>query len=108
MKEAGLEKYYQGVYGGLSFETHALNTTMEMDVNAEGMFLKWIRNPEDGGTTFALACDFSIHSLEKIYEYLRDGEEEKKEFRSFFKDFCKKKDIASHNLDMIRTENRCK
>ena len=102
MKETGYEKYYQGIYGGLSFETHALNSTMEMNAVEEGIRLKWIRNPEGGGSTFSLACTFSISALHKIYQYLKDGEEEKREFKSYFMDFRQKRDIAAHNLDMIK------
>ncbi len=103
MKETGYEKYYDGIYGGLSFESHGLNATMGMDVDKNGFLLKLIRNPEGGGTTFELACAFSIGVLHKIYQYLEDGTDEMAEFKDFFKDFVKKRDIASHNLDMIRT-----
>lgn len=101
MKETGYEKYYDAIYGGLSFESHGLNATMGMNVNESGYSLKWIRNPKGGGTTFALACDFSIGLLQKIYQYLEDGESEKAEFKVFFEDFEKKRDLASNDLDMI-------
>ena len=102
MKEVGYEQYYQSIYGGLSFETHALNSTMDMSVNENGISLKYIRNPVGGSSTFSLACTFSMEALKALYEYLNDGEEEKREFRAFFLDFQKKRDIATHNLDMIR------
>ncbi|RKJ52650.1 hypothetical protein D7Y09_13870 [bacterium 1XD42-1] len=102
MKETGYEQYYQSIYGGLSFETHALNSTMDLSVDESGLSLKYIRNPVGGGSTFALACTFSMGALKALYEYLNDGEEEKREFRAFFLDFQKKRDIATHNLDMIR------
>lgn len=101
MKETGYERYYQSIYGGLSYETHALNSTMEMNVGKDGISLKWIRNPEGGGSTFSFACTFSIGALQKIYEYLNDGEE-KREFRKFFIDFEQMRDIACHNLDKIK------
>lgn len=102
MKETGYEQYYQSIYGGLSFETHALNSTMDMSVNENGISLKYIRNPVGGSSTFSLACAFSMGALNALYEYLNDGEEEKREFRAFFLDFQKKRDIAIHNLDMIK------
>ena len=103
MKETGYEKYYDAIYGGLSFESHGLNATMGLNVDEVGYSLKWIRNPEGGGSTFGLACSFSVGLLHKIYQYLGDGENEIAEFKAFFKDFVKKRDIASHNLDMIRS-----
>ena len=52
MKETGYEKYYDAIYGGLSFESHGLNATMGLNVDEVGYSLKWIRNPEGGGSTF--------------------------------------------------------
>jgi hypothetical protein len=103
MKETGYEKYYDAIYGGLSFESHGLNATMGMNVNEDGYSLKFIRNPEGGSTTFGLACSFSIGVLHKIYQYLEDEESEIEEFKVFFEEFVKKRDIASCNLDMIRS-----
>lgn len=103
MKETGYERYYRGIYGGLSYETHALNSTMDMSVDENGISVKRIRNPEGGGTTFSLACTFSISALKKLYEYLNDGEDEKRKFQDFYIDFIQKRDITSHNLDMIRS-----
>ena len=103
MKETGYEKYYDAIYGGLSFESHGLNATMGINVDEDGYSLKWIRNPESGGSTFELACNFSVGLLYKIYQYLGDGESEIAEFKVFFEDYVKKRDIASHNLDMIRS-----
>lgn len=101
MKEVGYEKYYDAIYGGLSFESHGLNATMGMSVDKNGIALKRIRNPKDGSATFELVCSFSIGALQKIYQYLEDGESEKAEFRSFFEDFVKKRNIVCHNLDII-------
>lgn len=102
MTETGYEKYYEGIYGGLSYETHAYNSTMDICFDSEGMIcLKPVRNPADGGSTFSLTCNFAIGLLAKIYKYLGDGETEKKEFKSFFIDFKNERDIVSHNLDMI-------
>lgn len=103
MKAVGYEKYYDGIYGGLSFESHGLNATMGMNVDENGFSLKWIRNPEGGSSTFELACSFSIGVLHKIYEYLGDGESEIAEFREFFVDFVEKRKMAGQNLDKIRS-----
>ena len=80
-----------------------MNATIGMNVDEGGYLLKWIRNPEEGGSTFRLVCSFSVGLLYKIYRYLGDGENEIAEFEAFFKDFVKKRDIASYNLDMIRS-----
>lgn len=103
MKETGYEKFYDGIYGGLSFESHGLNATMGMSADENGLSLKWIRNPEGGRTTFELACSFSISALHNIYGYLEYGKNEIAEFRDFFADFIEKRNIAGHNLDMIHT-----
>lgn len=108
MKETGYEQYYRGIYGGLSFETHALNSTMDMSVDENGISLKYIRNPVGGSSTFSLACAFSMAGLGALYEYLNDGEEEKREFREFFRVFQEKRDIVIHNLDMIKNAQSSK
>lgn len=102
MKEVGYEKYYDGIYGGLSFEAHGLNATMGMTSDGGGLSLKRIRNPENGRNTFELTCNFSIGALHKIYQYLGDGKSEIDEFRDYFVDFVDKRNIAGHNLDMIQ------
>lgn len=101
MKEIGYEKYYDAIYGGLSLESHGLNATMGMSANENGLYLKWIRNPEGGRTTFELACYFSIRALKKIYQYLGYEKSKIAEFKDFFIDFVEKRKIACHNLDMI-------
>ena len=63
MKETSYEKYYDAIYGGLSFESHGLNATMGINVDEDGFSLKCIRYPEGGGTTFGLACSFSIGGI---------------------------------------------
>lgn len=40
--------------------------------------------------------------LVTLSEYLNDGEEEKQEFREFFRVFQENRDIVIHNLDMIK------
>ena len=103
MKEIGYEKYYDGIYGGLSFESHGLNATMGMRADENELSLKWIRNPEGGKSTFELACIFSIGALHKIYQYIGYEKSEIDEFEDFFKDYVNKRKIAAHNLDMIRS-----
>ena len=103
MKEIGYdEKCYDNIYGGLSYETHAYNSTMDISFDEKGICLKPIRNPVDGSTALSLTCTFCIGLLRKIYEYLGDGEEEQKEFIEFFVDFRNKRDIACQNLDKIK------
>lgn len=101
MKETGYEKYYDAIYGGLSFESHGLNATMGITADENGYLLKYIRNPEGGGSTFDLVCSFSLGALCKIYQYLGDGKTEKAEFKAFFDDFTKKRVIVGQKLDMI-------
>ena len=103
MQEVGYEKYYDGIYGGLSFESHGLNATMGMSINENGFSLKWIRNPENGGATFDIVCNFSMGVLKNIYKYLGDGKSEIAEFRDFFMEFKEKRNIASSNLDKIKS-----
>ena len=73
-----------------------------MSVDEKGISLKYIRNPVGGSSTFSLACTFSVGALKILYGYLNDEEEEKREFRAFFLDYQKKRDITIHNLDMIK------
>lgn len=101
MKETGYGEYYDGIYSGLSFEIHGFNATMGIGINNNKLGLKRIRNFEEGEATFKLICSFSIGLLIKVYQYLGDGEDEKSEFKEFFKDFVIKRDIAAKNLDMI-------
>lgn len=102
MQETGHEIYYESIYGGLSYETHALNSTMGINVDINGISLKRIRNLEGGSSIFSLVYSFSMSGLMKIYEYVNDGDDEKREFQNFFMDFKKKKDIIINNLDKIR------
>lgn len=101
MKETGYEKYYESIYGGLSHETHALNSTMDINFDINGATLKPIRNLQLGSSIFSLICTFSMSGLVKIYQYLNDGEDEIREFKSFYIDFQQKRNIVIHNLDMI-------
>lgn len=103
MKEVDKEKYYDGIYGALSLESHGLNATTKMKIKDNGINLKRIRSPEGGGSSFALACGFSIGVLKKIYQYLGDGENEKAEFNEFFKSFVKERDIVLQYLDDIQS-----
>lgn len=103
MNETGYEKYYESIYGGLSHETHALNSTMDINFDINGVTLKPIRNLQAGSSIFSLVCTFSMSGLMKIYKYLNDAEYEKTEFHDFFIDFQQKRDTAIYNLDMIRS-----
>lgn len=104
MKATGHETYYESIYGGFSYEIHALNSMMDMNIDMDGISLKRIRNFEKGSTTFSIVCTFSISGLTKLYEYMNDGDEEKREFNSFYIDFAEKRDIVIHNLNMIRSD----
>lgn len=102
MHEVELEKYYTGIYGTLSFETHALNTTMSMKFNDDGSFTPdYIRSPIGGGNTFSLTCTFALSALRNIYTYLGDGVEEKMEFVAFYQEFREKQAIIEKRLGMI-------
>lgn len=101
MNETGYGQYYDGIYNGLSLETHGLNATMAMHPDEDGFLLKWIRDPSGGGTTFSLVCAFSISTLDKLYRYLGDGKDEYAEFRDFFSSFIVKRDQTIDALDSI-------
>lgn len=102
MTEVGLEKYYSGIYGGLSFETHALNASTEMKFKEDGnVYLNRIRSPHDGNSTFSLACTFAVSALFKLYKYLGDGAEESVESLKFFKEFQEQRDVVDDNLSRI-------
>lgn len=103
MKETGYEKYYQGLYGGLSYETHSLNSTMGINVTENGFFLKKIRSMEEGSSTFSISCTFSVALLQDLYNYLEDGEDEKREFRNFFLSYQDKRKKIEKHLDAIKS-----
>ena len=103
MKETGYEKYYQGLYGGLSYETHSLNSTMGINVTENGFFLKKIRSMEEGSSTFSISCTFSVALLQDLYNYLEDGEDEKREFRIFFLSYQDKRKKIEQHLDAIKS-----
>ena len=102
METVGLDKYYTGIYGSLSFETHALNASVEMWFKEDGsVYVNMIRSPHNGSTTFSLACTFAISALHKLCEYLGDGTEEKEEFRKFFEEYQKQRETVEYNLNKI-------
>ncbi len=102
MKAVGLGEYYTGIYGGLSFETHALNATKEMRFNNDGsVCINRIRSPHDGGSIFSLSCMFAISALNMLYEYLGDGPDEKAEFREYFEWYQRSRENVVKNLDRI-------
>lgn len=98
MKETGYKDYYRGLYGGLSYETHSLNSAMGMEITENGFFLKKIRNLEDAHCTFSLTCSISMSLLKDLYKYLNDGEEEKQEFKLFFIDYEKQRKHVEKDL----------
>ena len=61
MKETGYEMYYSSIYGGLSYETHALNSTMDMSIGTDGICLKPILS-----ATNELTAPLSSHILSEI------------------------------------------
>lgn len=79
-----------------------MNATTGINVDEDGYLLKWICNPESGGSTFEFACNFFAGVSYRIYWYLEDGKSEIAEFKVFFEDYVKKRDIVSHKLDMIQ------
>lgn len=102
MKEVNLGKYYSGIYGSLSLETHALNATTEITFDkGHNVLVNKIRSPRDGSSTFSLTCTFAVSALHKMYEYLEDGPEEKKEFLEYFNWFQERRNIVDSNLNMI-------
>lgn len=101
MTDVGMEKYYESIYGGLSFESHSFNSTMDISVSNENFNLNPIRKPVEGETLLSLACIFSMSVLIDVYSYLGDKENEKEEFRQYFLEFKEKRTIAENNLNKI-------
>ena len=101
MTVVGMEKYYEGLYGPLSFETHALNVAVAMKVKDDGFYPNRIRSPHNGASTFSLTCTFATISLRDLYKYLGDGDEEKHDFAEFYQGFMAKRDIVEKNLNRI-------
>ena len=104
MEAVNLGEYYESLYGGLSMETHGLNAAMGMDIDDECISLKLIREPFEGDSVISLTCTFAISALNCVYKFLGDGQEEKTEFRRFFEEYTKKRDIVIQNLNMIIKE----
>ncbi|MEO2631104.1 DUF5677 domain-containing protein, partial [Blautia wexlerae] len=101
MRETGHEKYYEGIYGGLSYEIHALNAARAIQAVADGLYLQRIRNPQNGGNIFAFVCDFSLIALDKVYKYLDDDEAKRAEFKRYVMDCQKKKVHIIATMDQI-------
>lgn len=101
MRETGHEKYYEGIYGGLSYEIHALNAARAIQAVADGLYLQRIRNPQNGGNIFAFVCDFSLIALDKVYKYLDDDEVKRAEFKRYVMDCQKKKVHIIATMDQI-------
>lgn len=47
-------------------------------------------------------------ALRTLYEYLNDGEKEKREFMAFLSDFQRKRDAITRDLNMIKDAQNCK
>lgn len=101
MKAVGMDKYYEGLYGTLSLETHALNVTMAMKVKDDGFYPDRIRSPHNGENTFGLTCTFASIALQELYKYLGDEDKERLEFAKFYKEFIVKRDMVETNLRKI-------
>ena len=101
MRETGHEKYYEGIYGGLSYEIHALNAARAIQAVADGLYLQRIRNFQNGGNIFAFVCDFSLIALDKVYKYLDDDEVKRAEFKRYVMDCQKKKVHIIVTMDQI-------
>lgn len=97
METVGMDEYYEGVYGPLSLETHALNVTMAMNVKDDVVYPDRIRSPHNGENTFGLTCTFASIALQELYKYLGDEDKERLEFAKFYK----KRDIVETKLRKI-------
>ena len=101
MRETGHEKYYEEIYGGLSYEIHTLNAARAIQAVADDLYLQRIRNPQNGGNIFAFVCDFSLIALDKVYKYLDDDEAKRAEFKRYVMDCQKKKVHIIATMDQI-------
>ncbi|MDY4128275.1 DUF5677 domain-containing protein [Peptostreptococcus porci] len=102
MQEAGYEEFYYSIYGGLSFELHGFNAIMGIDINENIFLLKPIRNLEGKSVTFELTYIFSIMLLQKICEYLGNGECEIAKFKKFYDMIEEKHKESISNLVRIK------
>ncbi len=101
MKALDWEKYYEALYGGMSLEVHAYNATTEIIPDEEGLHLKVLRNPLGGYKIIELTGTIALKSLTDIYVYLGDGEEEKEEFRDYYKEYIEKRDELEANFKVL-------
>lgn len=99
MSYIGWDKYYESIYGGMSFESHGYNATNGIIVKEDGFFIEPIRSPKNGASTFELTCVFTSSVLMNLYNYLGDGNEEKEEFKNYYSDQIKMRDNI---LDRLR------
>lgn len=58
---------------------------------------------EEGSFTFSISCAFSVALLQDLYNYLEDGEDEKREFRNFFLSYQDKRKKIEQRLDAIKS-----
>lgn len=80
MKQVGWEKYYYVVYGGMSMEVHSYNAAMDVISSEDGLHMKLVRHPMNGFDIIDYVDVFTFSVLVDIYTYLKDGENEKREF----------------------------
>lgn len=98
MRYVGWDKYYESLYGGLSFEAHGYNAANSITVKDDGFYLNHIRSPKNGANSFNLTCTFSISALKDIYKYLGDGAEENQEFIDYYYKYKKMSDDIVERL----------
>lgn len=101
MKDLGYQDYYKAIYGGFSNEVHGLNASIGMEISVDGINLKHIRNPEHGDSILSITSSLSLSALKAVYSYLKDGEEEKKEFGEFYMSFREKRDNVIKDLKKL-------
>lgn len=101
VKSSGWEKYYEILYGGMSMEAHGYNAAIEIIPDGEGLYLKALRNPLKGFSLIENTGTFSISALKDIYEYLNDGEEEKREFARYYEEYKKRREEFKNRFNEL-------
>ncbi len=101
MSYVGWDEYYEGLYGGLSFEAHGYNAANSISVKDDGFYLNHIRSPKNGANVFNLTSVFSISALREIYNYLGDGTEKNREFFDYYLKYKEMSDNVIERLTNI-------
>jgi hypothetical protein len=99
MNYIGWGDYYDSLYAGMSFETHGYKAANDILIKDDGFYMEQIRSPKNGANTFNLTCVFSLSVLRDIYNYLGDGDEEKKEFKDYY---LRHKEMRDSIVDRLR------